>query len=425
MNDAHPLDWYPEPGDGDERTDSLALIDRARAALAAAETLADIGAVMDVAERARRYSKAARLGIEAENHAAWLWLDAAREAGKWLAEREKHPPGPEPGDRSQNGTYLPPSLADLAVTKRQSSDWQALARLSDAAYRKHVDRMRAAQRPLRLGGLVEEERKDARTKRRAEAKPLATLTRGDVRLEPADITRRLPLDDETVDLIVTSPPYGLDVEYTGGDVEASGWPAFMEDALRELWRVAKHAGRLALNIPLDTSEPTYRPTYMQAVHAALDAGWRYRTTIVWSEGNTTKGGWALGSQSSAARPHHVSQVEMIPLFFKGEWAPSSDGADDITSDEFLKAGRGPWEFSGESRPWEDHPAPFPLELPRRLIPYLCRVGDVVLDPFCGSGTTLVAAVERGREAIGFDISAAYVESARRRLSGAFSEVSDV
>jgi site-specific DNA-methyltransferase (adenine-specific) len=250
----------------------------------------------------------------------------------------------------------------------------------------------------------------ARTTARDTALPGAVLA-----LDVAD-ARSLPLQDASVDLIVTSPPYGLAVAYEGGDVPAAEWPGFMGAWLREAFRVAKPSGRLGLNIPLDTTEPSCRATYAQAVVAAVVAGWQYRSTVVWHDGQTTKGGWALGSQASAARPHHVSQVEMIGLFSKGEWGPSSANPDDITRAEFLEAGRGPWAFSGESRAWEGHPAPFPLELPRRLIRYLCRVGDVVLDPFCGSGTTLVAALALRRQAIGFDISPSYIESTRRRLA---------
>jgi len=416
MSDAHPLDFFPDEETGDERVDSLVLVDKARAALAVAETLTDIGAVIDVAERARRYAKAAKLGLAAENHAASLRLDAERAAGEFLAENLPHGGGRPSEKPSQNGTVsIGPTLADLGVTRRQSSDWQAIARVPKKTFYEHKAKRIEASRPLTTAGLVEEARRLAREERRAaEPKPNVTLTRTDVLVEVADALA-LPLDDASVDLIVTSPPYGLDVEYDGGDVLADRWPAFMLTWLVEALRVTKPAGRLALNVPLDTSEPTYRPTYMHAVIAALRAGWEYRSTIVWAEGNTTKGGWALGSQCSAARPHHVSQVEMIALFSRGAWAPSSANPDDITADEFLAAGRGPWTFSGESRAWEDHPAPFPLELPRRLVPYLCRVGDVVLDPFCGSGTTLVAALERGRQAIGFDVSDAYVESARRRL----------
>lgn len=415
MSDGHPLDSYPEDETGDERIDTLALVDRARVALEQARTLTDIGAVMDVAERARRYAKAANLGRAAENHAASLRLESERRAGEYLRDNVPHEGG-RPGEKpSQIGTVFP-TLSDLAITRRQSSDWQLVARVPEPIFREHVDRITTAQRPLTTAGLVEVARRIKRLERAAETKPIAVLARHDVRVEVADATA-LPLDDESVDLIVTSPPYGLDVGYELGDVVADEWPEFMVAWLDEALRVTRPSGRLALNIPLDTSEPTYRPAYAQSIMAALAAGWAYRSTVVWHEGNTTKGGWALGSQASAARPHHVSQVEMIALFSRGEWAPSSDNADDITPEEFLVAGRGPWTFGGETRPWEGHPAAFPRELPARLIPYLSRVGDVVLDPFCGSGTTLLAAVERGRRAIGFDVSRAYVESARRRLSG--------
>jgi site-specific DNA-methyltransferase (adenine-specific) len=235
-----------------------------------------------------------------------------------------------------------------------------------------------------------------------------------VRCEVAD-ARSLPLDAETVDLIVTSPPYGLEIGYEGGDVDPWEWQTFMAAWLEEAWRVTKWHGRLALNIPLDTSEPVPRPTYAQAIAAAMEAGWLYQATITWHEGNTTKGNRSLGSLNSSARPHPVDSSEMIALFSKGEWAPSSENPDDIEPLEWQAYGRGPWTFPGESSAWDKHPAPFPVELPSRLIRYLCRVGDTVLDPFCGSGTTLLAALVADRRGIGFDISASYVDSALRRV----------
>lgn len=238
------------------------------------------------------------------------------------------------------------------------------------------------------------------------------------RIDVADATHLTEhIGAESVDLIVTSPPYGLDKPYKGFSDPATGWPAFMADWLAEAFAVAKPHGRLALNVPLDTTLPKPRATYAQAIEAAEFGGWTYRFTIVWEEGNTTKGNRSLGSIDSAARPHHVSPVEMIAVFSKGEWAPSSPGQDDITHEQWEEWGRTVWRFAGESNAWEGHPAPFPEELPRRLISYLSRVGDVVLDPFCGSGTTIVIAKRWKREGIGFDISQAYVESARRRLAG--------
>lgn len=136
-------------------TDSLALIDGARAALERARTLPDIGAVREVAERARRYASAAKLGRAAENHAALLRLEAERKAGALLAEGPKNP-----GVRHSGGnTVLPPEdkprLSDLGVTKKQSSDWQRMAMVPDEVFAAHVTDAVATDRPLTTAGVVQ------------------------------------------------------------------------------------------------------------------------------------------------------------------------------------------------------------------------------------------------------------------------------
>lgn len=250
----------------------------------------------------------------------------------------------------------------------------------------------------------------------ADAQPLPSPEQIGASIEVADALH-LPLSNDTVDLIVTSPPYAAAIAYAdGGDIPAADWQDFMRDWLAEALRVTKPRGRLALNVPLDMSRPCERPTYAQAVEAATGAGWLYKFTVVWHERNTTKGATSLGSVNSAARPHHVSPVEVIAVLYKDEWGPSSAGIDDITASEWQDWGKTVWDFPGESSAWEQHPAPYPVELPRRLIRYLSRVGDTVLDPFCGSGASLVAARSLGRVAIGFDRSETYVRSARRRLA---------
>jgi site-specific DNA-methyltransferase (adenine-specific) len=240
------------------------------------------------------------------------------------------------------------------------------------------------------------------------------------RLHPAPVlavadARALPLPDACVDLLVTSPPYALDIEYVGGDVRADRWPDFMASWLAEALRVAKPHGRLAVNVPLDTTRGGKRPTYAQACHAALEVGWTYQATITWHEGHTSKGDRALGTVNSSRRPHPIDASEMIVLLSKGAWGPSSANPDDVTPAEWRLYGRGPWRFPGEPRRPGGHPAPFPEELPYRLIRYLSRVGDVVLDPFVGSGTTTTVAQRLGRQAVGFDLAPSYVETARRRL----------
>jgi site-specific DNA-methyltransferase (adenine-specific) len=235
-------------------------------------------------------------------------------------------------------------------------------------------------------------------------------------IEVADATS-LPLFDGYVDLIVTSPPYGLDVAYVSSPDAPDAWVPFMEAWLREAYRVSRDGGRLALNVPLDTTTGGFRPTYAQTIAAAELAGWIYRFSIVWAEDNISKS-VARGSMDSAAAPHVIAPVEMVAVFHKGDWKRETERRTSLEHQAWLEWTNGLWTFPGESQAWEGHPAPFPKELPRRLIHLLSFEGDTVLDPFAGSGTTVVTAYELGREALGYDLSPQYVASARRRLVAA-------
>ncbi len=411
--DRHPLDYCPEEETGDERTDSLVLIDKARAALAQAQTLSDIGAVREIAERARRYASAAKLGREAENHAARLRIEAERKAGALLAETEK-----QAGQRTPvESRSVTPRLQDLGVTKKQSSDWQRIARVPDDVFEAHVEQVQRKGDALTTSGVVQVARQIEKERRASERKPAPDLTAvpPSVRCEVGTAIS-LPLNDDSVHLIVTSPPYGVGIEYEdSGDVQAALWPNFMHRWLTEAYRVTVEGGRLALNIPLDTTKGGYRATYSEAVQAAQDAGWTYRSTIVWEDGQMGKSN-ARGSVDSQAAPHIYAPVEMIALFCKEHWGRTPPCPPDLNHVFWLLWTNGLWRFGGETRAWEGHPAAFPLELPRRLVQLLSFPGDVILDPFCGSGTTLVAAMELGRQAIGYDRSRAYVDSALRRIA---------
>jgi DNA modification methylase len=314
---------------------------------------------------------------------------------------------------SDDLTFLP-TLADLGFANREGA--KVFRRVSQVERERLESWMaeRIETEELSTAAVIETLWKPAaRAQRTAERESLVVLPAG-VLLGVADAWH-VPLLDGCVDLTVTSPPYGLDIDYDNPDIEAVAWLGFLGGALGDVRRVTKPGGRLALNVPLDTTKPWPRPSYAQAVAAALSVGWTYRFTIVWDEGNTTKGNRALGSVNSSARPHHVAPAEMIAVFSNGEWAPSFDGPDDILPSDWQAWGREIWRIPGESRRWESHPAPFPEELVRRLIHYLSPVGATVLDPFMGSGTTPVVAYRLGRRALGFDISSAYVKSAARRL----------
>lgn len=273
-------------------------------------------------------------------------------------------------------------------------------------------------------GWTHKEVRDAARAARAQIKaaerallPTPTIIDPDIRILVGD-ARSLNIESETVDLVVTSPPYALSKAYTGGDVTANDWQDFMLAWLAEAHRVTRVGGRLAVNIPLDTS-PEYgsRPTYAETLVAARQAGWVYRSTIVWHDDQLGKS-TARGSLDSASSPYIYFPGEMILLMQKGpEWGrvdPENRGG--IDHQRWLDWTNGYWRISGESNAWEDHPAPFPVEVPRRLIELLSFYGDLVLDPFTGSGTTAVAAFDVGRRFYGVDASETYVKSALRRVA---------
>jgi site-specific DNA-methyltransferase (adenine-specific) len=240
--------------------------------------------------------------------------------------------------------------------------------------------------------------------------------------------RRMDLGDDMVDLIVTSPPYALGKRYLKGDIAVDQWRALMQDWLTEAYRYTKPGGRLALNVPLDTApiaeDPATgqpyvpaRPTYAQALTDAQRAGWTYRNTIVWHDDQLGKS-TARGSRDSAASPFIYFPGEVIILLFKGdEWGQTrTDVSSDLSHEGWLIWTNGYWPVRGETNAVDGHPAPFPIEIPRRLIYLLSFPGDLVVDPFVGSGTTAEAAAVAGRRFYGTDTEESYVLSARRRVA---------
>jgi len=107
---------------------------------------------------------------------------------------------------------------------------------------------------------------------------------------------------------------------------------------------------------------------------------------------------------------------MIVVLYKHQWKKTSGSKkSDITKEEFMQWTNGVWSFSGESKKRVGHPAPFPVELPRRCIKLFSFVGDVVLDPFLGSGSTLLACLQTSRKGIGIEIDPSYCQLAKERL----------
>jgi site-specific DNA-methyltransferase (adenine-specific) len=221
----------------------------------------------------------------------------------------------------------------------------------------------------------------------------------------------------SIDLVVTSPPYNLDIKYNSHD-DRQGYAEYLRFNRRWLARChgwLRDGGRLCLNVPLDKNKGGQQSVGADFTTIAKEVGFLYHSTIVWNEGNISRR-TAWGSWMSASAPYVIAPVELVVVFCKSAWKRDATGREStLTRQEFMDWTNGLWTFSGESRKRVGHPAPFPVELPRRCLKLFSFVGDTVLDPFLGSGTTLVAAAGLGRKGIGIEIDEPYCRLARERL----------
>ncbi len=240
----------------------------------------------------------------------------------------------------------------------------------------------------------------------------------------ADAQRMNQLPDESTHLMITSPPYNVGKEYDQ-DLSLSGYFDLLETVLAETYRVLVDGGRACLNIA-NVGRSPYIPLHAYLIQSALRCGFSMRGEIIWDKGASAGSSCAWGSWQSASNPVLRDVHEYILVFSKGSFKRNThDGAkgkNSITRDDFLDATKSVWRFPTTSAKRANHPAPFPLELPRRLIQLYSFEGDVVLDPFMGSGTTAVAALQSKRSYVGYEISKQYADQARKRLRNAKSEL---
>ena len=232
-----------------------------------------------------------------------------------------------------------------------------------------------------------------------------------------DILKIDSIKSNSIDLIVTSPPYNVDIKYeTYNDrIPYDKYLEFSENWLAKCYSLTKDDGRLCLNIPLDKNKGGQQSVCADLTTIAKKVGWKYHATIIWNEQNISRR-TAWGSWLSASAPFVIAPVEVILVLYKKRWKKTSGSRkSSILRDEFLEWTNAVWNFSGESKNKVGHPSPFPVELPKRCIKLFSFVGDVVLDPFLGSGTTLIACLETAREGIGIEIDENYCKLAVKRL----------
>jgi DNA modification methylase len=222
------------------------------------------------------------------------------------------------------------------------------------------------------------------------------------------------LPDASVHLMVTSPPYNVGKDYDE-DFSLDEYLAFLRRVWVEVFRVLVAGGRACVNVANLGRRP-YIPLHTFIIEDWLALGALMRGEIIWNKAASSAGSTAWGSWTSAANPTLRDVHEYILVFSKGQFGRAAkDRVNTISKDEFLEFTKSVWTFPAESARKVGHPAPFPVELPRRLIQLYTFEGDVVLDPFMGSGQTGIAAVQAGRHYVGYEISEEYVKLAEGRI----------
>lgn len=238
--------------------------------------------------------------------------------------------------------------------------------------------------------------------------------------------------DNSVALVVTSPPYHAGKDYEAevgvGHVPATyfDYLQLLHDVFAECYRVLEPGGRIAVNVANLGRKP-YRSLSADVIRILQDdLGFLVRGEIIWQKGAGASGNCAWGSFARASNPVLRDLSERVIVASKGRFDRALTVKErteldlphksTITSDEFMALTLDVWQMPTESAKRVGHPAPFPVELPRRLIELYTYEDDVVLDPFLGSGTTAVAALRTGRRYVGYDIDAEYCKIAEKRIA---------
>ncbi len=233
-------------------------------------------------------------------------------------------------------------------------------------------------------------------------------------LGSSDSMKELP--DRCLHLMITSPPYNVTKEYDE-DLSLQEYLELLRRVFTETYRVLVNGGRACINVANLGRRP-YLPLSDFISKLALEIGFQMRGEIIWNKGAGAGVSMAWGSWQSASNPVLRDVHEYILVFSKGSFSrQKSDGKQNtITREQFMEWTKSVWTINTESARKVGHPAPFPVELPYRLIQLYSFTGDVVLDPFMGSGTTAIAALKSARKYVGYEIDPSYIQLAESRIA---------
>ena len=224
------------------------------------------------------------------------------------------------------------------------------------------------------------------------------------------------IPDNSIHLMITSPPYNVGKEYDD-DLTLDEYLDLLSSVFSEVYKKLVTGGRACINIANIGRKP-YIPLHAMVIEIMLDLGFLMRGEIIWDKSTSAGGSCAWGSWMSASNPVLRDYHEYILVFSKESYSKNSaqEKRDTIEHDDFIQWTKSVWTFPAVNAKKIGHPAPFPVELPHRLINLYSYEGDVVLDPFIGSGTTAIAAIQNNRNFIGYDIKKEYIELAQKRIS---------
>lgn len=224
------------------------------------------------------------------------------------------------------------------------------------------------------------------------------------------------IPDNSIHLMITSPPYNVGKEYDN-DLTLAQYSKLLYNVFSQTYDKLVTGGRACINIANIGRKP-YIPLHSMIIEIMLDLGFLMRGEIIWDKSASGGGSCAWGSWMSASNPVLRDYHEYILVFSKDSYSknPNQEKSDTISKPDFIQWTKSIWTFPAVNAKRIGHPAPFPVELPHRLINLYSYEGDVVLDPFCGSGTTCIAALRNNRKYIGYDVKEEYIELSQKRIN---------
>jgi len=225
----------------------------------------------------------------------------------------------------------------------------------------------------------------------------------------------LELPDNSLHLMITSPPYNVSKEYDN-DLSLQEYLLLLKSVFTETYRVLVNGGRACVNVANLGRKP-YIPLSDYISQMMIEIGFNMRGEIIWNKAASASPSTAWGSWQSASNPILRDIHEYILVFSKGSYKRDKMGGNQntLSKEEFMEWTKSIWTMNAESARKIGHPAPFPEELPRRLMKLYSFSNDIVLDPFIGSGTTAIVALQEKRNFVGYEINNNYVELANNRI----------